>query len=331
MEGFSDAAPTDSDSSSSEYTQAMEAERCRSTQLDSDAGETSSTEPGLMSTQLESESEEDTPTQPEDTPMQLEVSLTQSGSDMEPWKYYRRAVPSLEAKLRQSAGLSATCALHPAPRSFRRLTEARSQREELIASGEFNSAQVGIFARDVCAGGAKTWIVDTFPGFALASSPVAGNLHQAPATGPWHFYEVFLEGCPCWQYFDLEYAREPNPTMEPADVATAFRETLDAFCLDALGLRLDPNSIFVLDSTTPAKFSKHVIVKGLRPPARDGDDEYGMGDDVQPFAWRNNAQAGVFVSKLVEYIRTRREMDPTAPARLLFASTAGLCHRRGCV
>ena len=87
---------------------------------------------------------------------------------------------------------------------------------------------------------------------------------------------------------------------------TAFDETLSSFCQDVLGLALDANSIIVLESSTPEKFSKHVVVHRLLDKEQD---------TTVPLAFANNAQAGLFVTELMNYARANRECSS---ARHLF-------------
>jgi len=165
-------------------------------------------------------------------------------------------------------------------------------------------------------------MVDTYAGFALenapqydsqrafAEFPVHGTKPGSADGGPGHLYEVILEGRPCWLYFDLEYSRGSNPGLEPEVAMSAFRAVLADFCADAIGAPLDESSLIELDSSTPQKFSKHVLVKRLR--GAPGDP---LGQ--KPLAFANNAQAGLFVSELLAYAQARRSL-PASPACHLF-------------
>ena len=110
--------------------------------------------------------------------------------------------------------------------------------------------------------------------------------------------EVILQDQPCWLYFDLEFSRLTNPELQPELAMTAFDETLSSFCEDVLGLALDAKSIIILESSTPEKFSKHVVVHRLLDKEKD---------TMVPLAFANNAQAGLFVNELMNYARTNRE------------------------
>jgi hypothetical protein len=114
-----------------------------------------------------------------------------------------------------------------------------------------------------------------------------------------HFYEVILQDRPCWLYFDLEYSIETNPELNPEVAMTAFQTVLQEYCLHRLGVAVDSCSILVLESSTPTKFSKHVLVKRL---TAEGSAER----ESRNLAFGNNAQAGLFVSDLVAYAKSRR-------------------------
>ena len=124
--------------------------------------------------------------------------------------------------------------------------------------------------------------------------------------------QVILQDQPCWLYFDLEFSRLTNPELQPNLAMTAFDETLSAFCQDVLGLALDANSVIVLESSTPEKFSKHVVVHRLLDKEKD---------TTVPLAFANNAQAGLFVNELVNYARANRECSS---ARHLFVQAPKL-------
>merc|ERR1712087_564966 len=70
-----------------------------------------------------------------------------------------------------------------------------------------------------------------------------------------------------------------------------------------LGVQLDADGFVVLDSSTPAKFSKHVIIHRLT-----------CGELV----FANNAQVGLVVRKFVEYARKRKDEPGFARPGCLF-------------
>jgi len=138
--------------------------------------------------------------------------------------------------------------------------------------------------------------------------------YPTPA-GTRHMYEVILENRPCWLYFDLEYQKEYNTGIDPGEVMAAFLSVLDAFCLDVLGAPLDHGGVLVLDSTTPTKFSKHIVVKWL--PSMESCDAHTHDTTRTPVAFANNAQVGLFVQQLVSYASHRKD-NVGSPAKFLF-------------
>ena len=117
------------------------------------------------------------------------------------------APQSLEDEVRRAGGLATLRLLHPPGlREFSRQDRAIECLQALEVSGQYASAEIGLFSREVNATGARTFIVDTHAGFALKHCPP----HKSDML-PDSFYEVILEGRPCWLYFDLEFSRVANP------------------------------------------------------------------------------------------------------------------------
>jgi len=200
-------------------------------------------------------------------------------------------------------------------RGFGKLADALAFRRRLVEAGAHPPDQLGVFAKDLSSAGAKLWLVDSFLGFARAAAPPMPAAEAGgPITGaaPRHLYEVLPEDRPCWLYFDIEFARATNPHVEPGEVASAFRSVLNDFCADMLGAPLDQDWVFESDSTTSEKFSRHMVAKRLQS---------GPQSAPKPainLALRSNAQAGLLVSKFIEYARGRLAKDPSCTARFLF-------------
>ncbi|CAE7813304.1 primpol [Symbiodinium sp. CCMP2456] len=197
----------------------------------------------------------------------------------------------------------------PSPEYERK--QHRAGRLRLVEDGEYERWQVGLFAEEVGAGGKRRFKVDTLAGFVHTHAPPWYPKDTDP-TEKNHLYEVILQDQPCWLYFDLEFSRLTNPELQPNLAMTAFDETLSAFCQDVLGLAVDENSVIVLESSTPEKFSKHVVVHRLLDKEKD---------TTVPLAFANNAQAGLFVNELVNYARANRECSS---ARHLFVQAPKL-------
>lgn len=283
-----------------------------------------------------------------------------------------------DRRLRTLAGLEADRKVNLGDRlMFRRQAEAVEYRQKLIDDGRYLEEHLGVFAQEIGEGGVRQFLVDTFVGFALDNAPhsktqmvtkAVGKCQQRrcpckacvnissdggtvalgafdsrslfPSTnGLPHLYEVLLESRPCWLYFDLEYHTAFNPELNPDEVMDGFRTTLASFCTDILGATLALESMVEMDSSTAAKFSKHVLVQRLagayvgQVDAADaslhgnsegcavlaGEAGAGMQAPMQYLAFENNAQAGLVVNRFVAYARARRDAAPsTCPARFLF-------------
>ena len=74
-----------------------------------------------------------------------------------------------------------------------------------------------------------------------------------------HIHEAIREGCPCHLYLDVEYPRAENPDK---DGESAVR-TLIEMVSENVALTFGKNiaEVVMLDSTTAAKFSRHLVLK----------------------------------------------------------------------
>ncbi|CAN0373781.1 unnamed protein product, partial [Hapterophycus canaliculatus] len=67
-----------------------------------------------------------------------------------------------------------------------------------------------------------------------------------------HVYEIIRDGCPCRMYFDLEFARESNPSLDGEELVRKLHQDF--------GLIVGTSNFLDLDSSTPKKFSRHLIL-----------------------------------------------------------------------
>lgn len=226
-----------------------------------------------------------------------------------------KAEEEVELALRRATQLVDGQPLRPVPRPWRRLAEAMKCARSLIASGLYTQAQVGVFAKELASTGAREFYVETHAGLALTGAPRPFDPppSQLPAEVPMqdlNLYEVILEWQPCWLYFDLEYSRSANPDTCPATVIELFYAELSTFCKSFFGAPLDMGSVLELDSTTPEKFSKHVIAKRLH-----GRKDQSLGDAL---AFRSNMQAGCVVAEFVAHLQARRHQQDSKTNGLFF-------------
>ena len=84
-----------------------------------------------------------------------------------------------------------------------------------------------------------------------------------------HYYELIREGCPCHLYFDLEFKTAANPRADGAAMVRYLVELLKRELADRFGLRVEDEDLVELDSSTPAKFSRHLVVRAPGVAFRD--------------------------------------------------------------
>lgn len=205
--------------------------------------------------------------------------------------------------LRRASNLPRDLRLHPVKGVWPKLAGALDSRDRAIDRG-YPPEQVGIFAEEVCLGGARRFLVDTYAGFALSVAPRPEDLHGSKCLPARHFYEVLLQDRPCWLYFDLEFSKTANPSADPEAVTTVFYSELSRFCREVLDVVVEMSSVVEVDASTQAKFSKHIIMKGI-------------------FAFANNAQVGMVVAEFVAYLVSQRAIPGSESGHLFFNSGKG--------
>ena len=111
-----------------------------------------------------------------------------------------------------------------------------------------------------------------------------------------HYYELIREGRPCHLYFDLEFHRQANPDNDGERMVATLRTEVEL----ALKAQFFPDvqgplqwRVVDLDSSTPKKFSRHLIIR-----LADGS------------AFADNAHCGHFVHALVSSLVARRRSEP---------------------
>eukprot|EP00731_Ephydatia_muelleri_P027309 Em0019g182a len=106
---------------------------------------------------------------------------------------------------------------------------------------------------------------------------------------PRHFYEVITEGSACHLYFDLEYMKEYNHQVSCDRVLETFVQYVCAQLHRRFSLCCDSTHLLILDSSTPNKFSKHII--------------FHLPNAV----FRSNSHAGSFVFSICDDLRHLKE------------------------
>ncbi|CAM9414027.1 unnamed protein product [Phaeothamnion confervicola] len=156
-----------------------------------------------------------------------------------------------------------------------------------------------IMAYELAGGGRRGYAVVDMRRFAphyLTSNPVDN-----------HWYELIREHEPCCMYFDLEFGRRLNPGLDGDALVRLWIAAVAAKLRRDLGIELGTgaSSIVDLDSSTDAKFSRHVILH--MPDGR---------------LFRDNVHVGRFVHQLVAELQTAADApavgngDDVCPANI---------------
>ncbi|CAM9146110.1 unnamed protein product [Ectocarpus fasciculatus] len=113
-----------------------------------------------------------------------------------------------------------------------------------------------------------------------------------------HVYEIIREGCPCRMYFDLEFARGPNPGLDGEELVRAWINVVAGKLHQEFGVSVGASNVLDLDSSTPKKFSRHLIF-------------HLPGDQL----FLDNSHVGRFVNSLAAELESwRAPQSPSTPA-----------------
>ncbi|CAL1269321.1 unnamed protein product [Larinioides sclopetarius] len=102
-------------------------------------------------------------------------------------------------------------------------------------------------------------------------------------------YEVIREGVPCKLYFDLEFYKMYNSHQNGIKMTKTFIECVIISMFEDFNLKLSASDIIWLDASTEKKYSCHLILQR------------------NDFAFKNNIEAGNFVSSLICKIKRKIE------------------------
>uniref|UniRef100_A0A7C9CL28 DNA-directed primase/polymerase protein n=1 Tax=Opuntia streptacantha TaxID=393608 RepID=A0A7C9CL28_OPUST len=106
-----------------------------------------------------------------------------------------------------------------------------------------------------------------------------------------HHYEVIQEGLPCHLYFDLEFERMENPDKDGNQMVDLLIAVVFEALYEKYQIQGDQEWIVELDSSTEAKFSRHLVLR------------------IPKTAFKDNSHAGAFVSEICSRICIARESD----------------------
>ncbi|KAK9914765.1 hypothetical protein WJX75_000253 [Coccomyxa subellipsoidea] len=117
-----------------------------------------------------------------------------------------------------------------------------------------------------------------------------------------HCYEIIRQGYPCHLYFDLDYRKEFNEGVD-GNVLVDIVLKLCAECLkEKFQLVLEDSWVLELDSSSPHKFSRHIIVR------------------IPGAAFQNNFHVGAFVKDMCA---AQESIDPDNPVQQLLINKDG--------
>lgn len=110
---------------------------------------------------------------------------------------------------------------------------------------------VHIFARELSTDGKRLYIVTSYEEFWERYKKIPRNKRN--------FYEMIQDGEECRLYFDLEFYKDVNRDLDGVEVLEIFIETVCFYLQEIFGMPCDRGCIIDLDSSTEAKFSRHLI------------------------------------------------------------------------
>ncbi|GBN50601.1 DNA-directed primase/polymerase protein [Araneus ventricosus] len=102
-------------------------------------------------------------------------------------------------------------------------------------------------------------------------------------------YEVIREGVPCKLYFDLEFYKMYNSHKDGIKMTKIFIECVVISMFEDFNLKISASDFIWLDASTEKKYSCHLILQR------------------NDFAFKNNVEAGDFVSSLICKIKRKIE------------------------
>nr|XP_011470309.1 PREDICTED: DNA-directed primase/polymerase protein isoform X3 [Fragaria vesca subsp. vesca] len=106
-----------------------------------------------------------------------------------------------------------------------------------------------------------------------------------------HHYEVIQEGLPCHLYFDLEFNKKDNTDRNGDEMVDLLISVVFEALLEKYSIQGNMEWIIELDSSTEAKFSRHLIVR------------------IQKTAFKDNSHIGGFVTEICSRISSAKGRD----------------------
>eukprot|EP01118_Nematostelium_gracile_P007315 TRINITY_DN2374_c0_g1_i1.p1 TRINITY_DN2374_c0_g1~~TRINITY_DN2374_c0_g1_i1.p1 ORF type:complete len:436 (-),score=94.88 TRINITY_DN2374_c0_g1_i1:207-1514(-) len=133
--------------------------------------------------------------------------------------------------------------------------------------------------------GGRKYVVTTYKQF---WTKYGADLHKESGK---HFYEIIVENKPSKIYFDVEFEYGLNPGLVGENVIDILKKLMCEMISSVFKIELDVTDFLDLDSSTPKKFSRHLIIN-------------------HNLCWfKDNIQVGLFIKWVVAQLQTMRT-DP---------------------
>ena len=153
------------------------------------------------------------------------------------------------------------------------------------------------------------------------------RMHEKAQT---HVYEIIRDNVPCRAYFDLEYEKAFNSNVDGDHLTSLWINLVVWKIFELYDIVLGKKDIVVLDSSTPKKYSKHVIliipvckctknsdtsvVNSVSPSGSEKVDDSSAGTRTSgEYLFRNNITVGSLVCLIISDI-TEKEENSLAPS-----------------
>ncbi|XP_030644092.1 LOW QUALITY PROTEIN: DNA-directed primase/polymerase protein [Chanos chanos] len=145
-----------------------------------------------------------------------------------------------------------------------------------VAFSQTCKEDVHVFAleRDQANGGQRIYLVTSYSEL--------WHYYKTYRESLMHCYEVIPEGAVCKLYFDLEFEKAANPCRDGKEMVASLIEYVCEKLEEFYGLKSSSKDVLNLDSSTPQKFSRHLIF--LLPNA----------------AFKDNAHVGRFIHMILQ-------------------------------
>lgn len=134
-------------------------------------------------------------------------------------------------------------------RQFHTQQEAFDFADQEDPDGEY----LRVFSQELESNGSRKFLVSSYVEFWRRYKDIPQKFR--------HFYEIIRQGWPCHAYFDLEFSKEANPTVDGEKAMQAFLSLLERILRIQMDIVMDEKWIIEFDSSSDVKFSRHVIVR----------------------------------------------------------------------